>query len=189
MLYDNGSTGINVEANPELLAEFNRARPRDTNVNVGIGCEGGTQPFYIFRDSPALSTFSEDQVTRLQGMGKELERQIDIEVVTFDELMACHSNSTCPDFLTIDVEGHDLQILRSIDFDKYRPKVIIAELNSHHELLRFHDIDLLLFRNHYFHFGDVGGGIEGRNGIFVDREHTKCLLASCLSGTLPGGLS
>lgn len=124
--------------------------------------------FWTFKDSPALSTFSEGQVERLVRMGKAIESVISIDVITFESIIKDYCSDRSPDFLTIDVEGSDYEILKTIDFGRYRPKLICVEINTHDRLLRSLDIEFLLFRNNYFHFGDVGGGLEGRNSLFVD---------------------
>jgi FkbM family methyltransferase len=171
LFYENGSSGINVEANPTLIPCFAEIRPNDKNLSLGIGSEAGLMNFYMIEDSPALSTFSPVQVGKLKSVGKRVEATIVVEVVTFQTLLEMHNCGACPDFMTIDVEGNDLEILKTIDFQRYSPKVIVVEINSHDRLLRIHDIDFLLFKSGYFHYGDVGGGIEGRNAIFIHRDY------------------
>ena len=48
LLYERGSRGVNVEANPALVVAFREVRPDDVTVNVGVGPEQGTRPFYQF---------------------------------------------------------------------------------------------------------------------------------------------
>src|SRR5271169_435695 len=54
--YKKGSRGINVEANPMLIKRFEKFRPHDINLNVGIAGSEGEMDFYIMNDD-TLSTF------------------------------------------------------------------------------------------------------------------------------------
>jgi FkbM family methyltransferase len=170
-LYDRGCSGVNIEANPVLFDEFSKTRPRDVNLNLGVGPKAGLMKFWLIKDSPALSTFEVAQVERLMRIGKVIEKELEVEVVRLESIIEEHLSGNFPDFMTIDVEGGDYGILESINFGKYRPKVICVEINTHDRLLRCVEIEFLLFKNGYFHFGDVGGGIEGRNALFVDAAH------------------
>ncbi len=51
-----GSRGINIEANPQLIQKFWSERTEDININVGVGTQQSSMPFFIFED-PTLSTF------------------------------------------------------------------------------------------------------------------------------------
>jgi FkbM family methyltransferase len=174
LLYELGSTGINVEANPVLIEDFKRDRERDINLSVGVGVNEGILKFNLIKDSPALSTFDDAQVRRLINMGKSIEKVMDIDVVHVSTIISSYCDDIFPDFLSLDVEGSDFEILNSIDFYKTKPKVICVEINSHDNLSRNVGIDFLLFKNDYFHYGDVGGGVEGRNAIFIDSKYIFC---------------
>ncbi|MEI6141557.1 MAG: FkbM family methyltransferase [Mariniphaga sp.] len=176
LLYERGCSGINVEANPYLITDFEKYRPRDCNLNLGIGLVEGQMKFYLIKDSPALSTFEESQIERLAQVGKTVEKVIKVDVVRIESIIEKYCDGKFPDFLTIDAEGGDYGILKSINFNNYRPKLICVEINSHGQLLRSLDIEFLLFSNRYFHFGDIGGGLEGRNSLFIDIQFLPKLL-------------
>lgn len=171
LFYENGSEGVNVEANPALFKLFPEHRPRDVNLNCGVGVNPCRKKFYIIQGSPALSTFEESQISRLKRVGKKVEAVLDIDVTTVNHVVDNYCGGIFPDLLTIDIEGGDYDVLRSIDYKRTRPAVVCVEINTHDRLLRIVEIDFLLFKEGYFHFGDVGGGIEGRNAIFVDQRY------------------
>jgi hypothetical protein len=78
--------------------------------------------------TPTLNTFSESEARRYEETGKHQIVRIDkIPVVTTHDIFRDHFGDSAPDFLTIDVEGLDFEILDSIDFDKYRPVVVCVE--------------------------------------------------------------
>jgi len=124
--YRKGCRGINIEANPQLIHQLRRHRKNDINLNIGVGREEGELDFYILQD-PTLSSFSKDESERLTEMGVKLESVKKIRLTTLEKIIYKYCNGIFPDFLSIDVEGMDLEILHSIPFDKYWPKVICAE--------------------------------------------------------------
>ncbi len=128
IFYDAGSTGVNVEPDPTLIGAFKSERPRDTNLNVGVAAESGELPFHIMHPR-TLNTFSRADADNAVAEGKgriRLDGVVTVPVVTVNSIMATHFE-TGPDFLSLDVEGLDLAILESIDYSRFRPKVICVE--------------------------------------------------------------
>ncbi len=126
IFYKAGSRGINIDANPKLIKLFKILRPYDININVGISSEEGELDFFIMEDA-TLSTFSKNEYDILSSSGKKLKEIKKIKLNTFESVLTTYFNNRCPDFLSLDVEGMDLEILLSIDFGKYSPKVICVE--------------------------------------------------------------
>lgn len=131
LLYDKGSTGINIEANPKALGKFNKFRKKDINLNIGISDKTRIMNFYIM-SSPTMNTFSEEEANRLVEENKF--RILDVIKVPTDKLSNVinkYCDGRFPDFLTIDVEGIEMEILEDIDYDKEYPKVICCETISY----------------------------------------------------------
>jgi FkbM family methyltransferase len=124
--YEKGSSGINVEANPFLISNFEKYRVRDRNLNVGIDKTEGELDFFIMEDD-TLSTFSSIEKDHLIRAGKALKEVRKIRLITVSKLLETYTNNVFPDFLSLDVEGFDLNILESIDYNKSSPKVICVE--------------------------------------------------------------
>lgn len=123
-----GGHGINIEPDPLLFREFLRSRPRDINLNIGIGRVSGNMVFYRMAD-PSLSTFSEEEAIRMEKEeGIHIEEKLNLPVRTIDEVLAAHQ--VRPDFVSIDVEGRDLEVLESFDFAAHRPAVFCVETIS-----------------------------------------------------------
>lgn len=129
MFYRRGSAGINVEANPSLISKFREFRNRDTNLGIGVG-PPGTARLYVMEDS-SLSTFSQYEAEGLQANGRRLLFVKDVEMVPLQELIERHSKGVFPDFLSMDIEGFEMEVLRSIAFDN-GPKVICIETAKYH---------------------------------------------------------
>ena len=132
--YLRGSTGVCIEPNPYLYKKIKKTRPGDIVINAGVGVtEQSEADFYLFPDSAhGLSTFSK---TEAEYWGKEgmktvgkisYEKVIKVPLITINSIIEKHF-SQCPDFISLDVEGLDLAILKSLDYAKCSPKVICVE--------------------------------------------------------------
>jgi FkbM family methyltransferase len=123
--YLNGGHGILVEPDHALCAKSRRKRPRDTVIEAGIGLERGTRTFYEFKEK-TLSTFSEEDAEVAKKRGCPMIGTREVKVMTFADVIA-ENKVTNIDVLSIDVEGLDLEILKSIDYEKIHPKIICTE--------------------------------------------------------------
>jgi FkbM family methyltransferase len=152
ILYKKGSKGINVEANPKLIDQFHRFRPNDINLNLGIGSEEGTLEFYIMKEK-AHSTFSKVEAENLISNGHEIEEITKVKVSTLSKILEEYCGNKFPDFLSIDVEGLDLDILKSIDFEITAPKVICVEAADYSPIgageRRVELLDFLVSKGYY----------------------------------------
>lgn len=133
LFYKKGCRGVNIEPDPALIEEFKRLRPRDININVGVGKEGAMLDFYVM-STPTLNTFSKEVAEknkRSRHFGYPCIVEVKkIKVVPVNELLKKHFSHNHPYFISIDVEGWDYEILASIDFTLYKPDVICIETNK-----------------------------------------------------------
>lgn len=127
LFYNKGCRGVNVEANPFLIGEFNKHRTQDINLNIGVGADKSVLDFYVVNDS-TLSSFSKEEANKFIETGKyHIVETLKVEVCTINEIVDTYFKGVFPDFMSLDVEGLDFDILKSIDFDKSSPKVICVE--------------------------------------------------------------
>jgi len=128
LLYDRGSRGVNVEANPNLIKRFNELRPGDinTNVGVGVGVSPGVAEFYMYSDTSGRNTFSADEVKTLEGV-MQVRSIIKLPIVTLNQIVEQHCAGVFPELLTMDIEGYDYAVLAAADFSKSKPIVIVVE--------------------------------------------------------------
>ena len=126
--YKKGWKGINIEANTKALKLFKVFRKRDINLNIGISGIQQVLMFYCFNES-ALNGFSKE--ISLERDNKNNYKIIDtIKVQTqplSDVLDQYLPEEQEIDFLTIDAEGLDFEILKSNDWEKYKPTYILVE--------------------------------------------------------------
>lgn len=150
--YDKGSRGINIEANPQLINDFMTHRPHDINLNIGISDKEGELDFYVMEDN-TLSSFSKEECDNMVSAGKALAEIKKIKLTTVSNILNKYLENKFPDFMSIDVEGMDYQILQSIDFEKSYPKIICAEAAEYSPIgagSRRNDlIDFLVTKGYY----------------------------------------
>jgi FkbM family methyltransferase len=129
LLHWTGGHGVLVEPNPAYHERLRMHRPHDTVVGVGVGVTDASEAdYYVIRGNPTLNTFSKEDVAVLRERAKQevVEKVLKIPLVGVNKLIAKYLGAA-PDLLSIDVEGWDFAILRTLDFARYRPAVIIAE--------------------------------------------------------------
>lgn len=127
LFYEMGWRGINVDAMPGSMDAFRRSRRRDVNLEVGVGETAAIARFFVFNE-PALNTFDEATAQKHSIEPWRIERTVDVAVRPLSDILSEHlPRGRSIDFLSIDVEGRDLQVLRSNDWSKFRPRVVLAE--------------------------------------------------------------
>ena len=119
--YTRGWSGINIEPNADAIALFEKVRDRDINVNCGIGYEEKTMKYYKFEDA-SFNTFDEGEFAGLR-VPKEV---IDVPVLRLETVLDQYQVNKI-DFLDIDVEGLEMQVLQSNNWEKYKPAYILIE--------------------------------------------------------------
>jgi len=132
LFYLAGGHGVCVEPDPSLFAEFPKKRPRDIHLNCGVGVTAGEAEFFVMSSS-TLNTFSREEAERYQSYGNQrILKTHQIPLRTVNEIIE-RNFETCPNLVSLDVEGLDFAILQSFDFDKYRPEVFCLETLSYTE--------------------------------------------------------
>lgn len=127
LFYRRGWRGVNIDAMPGSMRLFERCRPRDTNVEAGIGLTAGSIPFYVFNE-PALNSFDRELSESRDVAPYKIQKVIDVRVSPLNEVLGgCLPHGNVPSFLTVDVEGRDLDVLRSNDWSAFRPTYVLAE--------------------------------------------------------------
>lgn len=128
LLYRRGWRGINIDAMPGSMARFDAERPGDVNLEIGIDAEEGTRNFHIFSET-ALNTFDDSLAMSYRKQGWAEQAIVPIRVRTLEAVLDQYlAPDQGVDLLSIDIEGLDSAVLRSIDFSRHGPKVIISEM-------------------------------------------------------------
>ncbi len=155
--YDRGWSGINIEPIPRLIAEFKKKRKRDINLQLAISTQRGELEFREYPEHDGLSTLSADSkadTTKLDIPFNDYVIQVETLKRVFEQQHVKHI-----DFLKIDVEGYEFEVLQSNDWKKYRPTVVAIEANHRStdwsDFLRDQNYDRVIF--------------DGLNEYYVDQ--------------------
>jgi len=138
LFYKRGWCGINIDAMPGSMSKFNKTRPRDINLELGIGEQQGNLDYFVFNE-PALNGFSRDPSDERNEADSvyRIENVIKVDVLPLQQVLDNYLPAGQEiDFMSIDVEGLDFQVLKSNDWNKYRPKYVLVEIldSSLHEI-------------------------------------------------------
>jgi FkbM family methyltransferase len=128
--YDLGWTGMNIEPNNRLYKRLKKYRPKDLNINMGISDKRGKLLFREYKGD-GLSTFSENEKILLVNESNPLAKDFKdymVDTERLDNLFSMY-NIEKIDFMKIDVEGFEYEVLSSNNWNLYRPKVICIESN------------------------------------------------------------
>ncbi|MEP7110934.1 MAG: FkbM family methyltransferase [Ferruginibacter sp.] len=126
--YIKGCYGVCIEPDINMVGLIKAKRPRDIVLNVGIGITESQQgTFYLFPEIVnGWSTFSREEAqirTRETGISFNA---IQVPLTSINSIIKQYFRP-CPNFISLDTEGLDLDILQSLDFEKYKPEVICVE--------------------------------------------------------------
>ena len=124
--------------------------------------------FYILSDS-TLSTFSESEMQNCIKNNKYfLVDIIKVKTCNFSDLSDDYFEHKVPDLVSIDVEGLDFDILRSINLSIFRPKVICVESHNYSPIgagSRRDEMLKYISSKDYYEYANTG-----LNSIFVDKS-------------------
>src|ERR1700733_1989497 len=123
--YDLGWSGLNVEPNKQLFDRLAADRPRDINLDCGAGATTSEAQFFE-PDVGELSSFDPSVQDNAQSTGVPGSTRI-VAVAPLTDLLKLHCPGRAIDFLKIDVEGWEAEVLKGLDLRQYRPIVILIE--------------------------------------------------------------
>lgn len=128
--YSEGARGVLLEANPELAEELIRQRPDDIVINKCLAEKSGENTDFYILNGDGLSSADLNAVMGFIKENPELkiEKTVSVGSVTVNEIAEKYFPTAPPDIMNIDIEGMELAVLRMIDFDKFRPLIIICEM-------------------------------------------------------------
>lgn len=165
--YCRGWRGITIDANAGLVQKHRQLRKRDIPVCAAVS-NVEEEVVFVEYDVHELSTISQQTVAVLERQANTIKRETRLQTVTLTTILANYlPQGVAIDLLSIDVEGHDLNVLLSVDLSVYRPKVVVIEM---------HDFELKTYYANpiYQHLTDqdyVFAGYAIWNGYFVDRAY------------------
>jgi FkbM family methyltransferase len=173
LFYSHGAKGVLVEANPALIPELKFYRHADIILNKCISARSGEYADFYILNKDGLSTSDLDTANEFISKNPELSivDKVQVETISVNDIMEKYFTKP-PVILNIDIEGEEIEILKSIDFKKYRPLIIIVEVieykptftygNKSKEIINFME------RNNYIEYA-----FTGINSIFIDKTQIE----------------
>jgi FkbM family methyltransferase len=126
-MYRRGWRGISIDPTPGLSEKFECLRRGDLFIPVAVSDIEQPTEFFQF-DEPALNTFSRSLASQYRSAGyTQVSTQL-IMTRRLDGILAEYALGREIDFMSIDVEGHELSVLRSNDWTRFRPRVLLVEI-------------------------------------------------------------
>lgn len=159
LFYKKGSRGVCIEPDIQMYELIKAKRPGDTVLNIGIGLsEMREAPFYLFPGVlNAWSTFSEEEARFREVESGLTAKKVIVPLKTINSIIVEYFEK-CPHFISLDVEGLDLEILKSMDFKRFRPDVICVETLSFsitNTGQKLQDIIDFMHAQNYFSYADT----------------------------------
>jgi FkbM family methyltransferase len=168
LFYAAGSRGVCIEPDPVLFKKIRKIRKQDICLNVGVGLGQDAEADFYIMSTPSLSTFSKKHALEYESYGNvKISKIIKIPLISINEIIEKHFKSI-PNFVSLDIEGLDYDILKSFDFSKYRPEVFCLETltytenNAEKKIVEFTEF---MKSNNYIAYADTY-----INTIYVDKD-------------------
>jgi FkbM family methyltransferase len=157
--YLRGWRGINIEP---CLSAFNKIaenREFDINLNIAVSEESGKLLFYQIGNDSSLSTLDNRKAVKMAETYKLKLISSMIDVMPVSKILDAYLSNRHIDFMSVDTQGHDLTVLKSNDWYKYRPTLVMvnSDIDSR-KIIMFMDSQnyLYIFSNHV-------------NALFIDK--------------------
>jgi FkbM family methyltransferase len=127
-LYKRGWNGLCIDANKNLILEYKRFRRNDISVCAAISNHKRKAIFTEFFDS-FISSLELEHVVKWEKK-KPIKQRRTLITRTLNDVLYEFNAPKCFDLLSIDVEGHDYEVLLSINLNRYTPKFILIEMHK-----------------------------------------------------------
>lgn len=169
--YDAGWHGINIEPMPSYHAPFLEQRPRDINLGCAAGAAAGEITLFEVPSMNGWASTDADVAAQHRADGYEVT-QATVPLRTLAEICASHVAGEIH-FLKIDVEGFEGEVLKGMDFARWRPWVLVVEATLPGSTVSNHASWEGLVLPHDYHFAYF----DGLNRYYVAGEHRELLAA------------
>lgn len=174
LFHDMGWKGINIDAQPELIAEYASVRPDDINLCLGVSDTCGSFPFYKFG---WISTFDQEIVNNSLRDFELFKMECTTLNVILDEYVSPEQQIN---FLKIDVEHYEKQVLRGLDLTQWRPWTMAIEATIPcSEIPAWSGWEPLLFAHGYKFFL-----MHGVNRYYFAQEREDLILSNWRNSAL-----
>lgn len=168
-LYSQGAAGVLVEANPQLMKELKFYRHRDVILNKCVAESSKELVDFHILSGDGLSTSFMESASQCINENPDLKiiETVQIETICPNDILEKYFDNS-PTILNIDIEGNDLEVLNSINFDRYRPLIVITEMIEYKTHLVVGKKNKMIFE--YMESKNyVEYAFTGINSVFLDK--------------------
>ena len=121
-----GWTGITIDPNPQYIYLFNMLRKKDIHLQTAVSDKTQEMTYYSF-NIPPYNGFSKEILKSVPGLKLIGEKKISVSPL--EQILDKHvPKGKKIDFLSVDVEGFEMDVLKSNNWEKYRPQIVLAEV-------------------------------------------------------------
>jgi FkbM family methyltransferase len=164
LFYDRGWSGLNLDPSSYYQQLLNKHRPRDVNLQLAASSQKGIVEFFEVIGT-GYSSVTSDAVQRAASSGAPV-RKSTVIADTLSSILDQYAAGKSIDFLKIDVEGHERDVIEGLNLERHRPKVILVE--AVHPDTQAPQWDL--WENYILQGGYVFAVFDGLNRFYVARE-------------------
>ena len=155
-----GWSGMNIDLNPLTIELFNYARPKDINLNIAISNKETEKKLYFIDELNTQNTLDPNQLLFLKNHHNIRNEDIiekEIKVKTINLILDDYDFNDI-DFMNLDVEGHELEILENLNFNRNKIKYLCVEMIKHNDEAkhRSEKINQILKLNKYALIKEIG---------------------------------
>ena len=125
LLYKKGWRGINIDLDEKSINLFNTFRKSDLNIKQAISSKAEEVDLYFYHNKSPINTINKDLVNFHKTKPKQIKK-INTKTLNSIIMKTPFANEKI-DFMNIDVEGHELDVLKGFDLIKFSPTIIVIE--------------------------------------------------------------
>jgi len=129
--YTQGWRGINIDASPGSMRIFDKVRKGDINIEAAVSDQEKDVILYSWGTPTVCNTLSKEHAARFSKIFEKEPEEIKVRTKTLAKILDANvPTSERIDFLTVDVENHNLEVLASNNWEKYKPIIVVVEVDE-----------------------------------------------------------
>ncbi|MFF5563261.1 FkbM family methyltransferase [Streptomyces sp. NPDC012623] len=165
--YDMGWRGVNIEPQPRIFEVLTEMRPEDTNLQIAAAGHDGKEMLKIFPQNWGWATFDQGLAEEYRKQGQSVH-SVEVEVRRLDTVLADVNAPHEFGFLKIDAEGSESDVLKGLNLDAWRPRVIVIEATKPNTPTYFTPWEPTITDAGY-----TRCLFDGLNNYYVDNDHPE----------------
>ena len=149
-LYKKGWSGINIDLTEENIKLFKLTRKRDVSIQIAVSDKKKILKSYIFDVGSGLNTLEKKYAENWSKKINKKYKTVKIRSDTLTSIISDNTSSKNFEYLNIDVESHEIKVLKGFDFKQFRPKLITVEIHGNEiEIIKKSDVYKFLISKKY----------------------------------------